>query len=119
LANLLIVDDDRTLVSALSRQLRGSGHRLRTCNDVASARRALATGDVDIVVTDFRIGGASGLDVLEAARQLPSPQRCDQITASMSNEEIAHEHDLGPRHDLLIPIQLKDLLAALPDDSTP
>jgi CheY-like chemotaxis protein len=119
LANLLIVDDDRTLVSALSRQLRGSGHRLRTCNDVASARRALATGDVDIVVTDFRIGGASGLDVLEAARQLPSPPWCVVISGSMSKEEIAHAHALGARHVLLKPFPLKDLLAALPDDSTP
>jgi CheY-like chemotaxis protein len=118
-ANLLIVDDDRTLVSALSRQLRGSGHRLRTCNDVASALRALAAGDVDIVVTDFRIGGASGFDVLAAARGLPKPPWCVVISGSLSKEEIAQAHALGARHVLLKPFPLKDLFAALPDDSTP
>jgi DNA-binding NtrC family response regulator len=65
---VLVVDDDRSSVENLGAALTESGHRVVTALDGAEAIRKLESERVDVVVTDVRMGGTSGLDVLEHVR---------------------------------------------------
>jgi CheY-like chemotaxis protein len=65
---LLLVDDEPNILSALKRQLRGTGLRILTA---ASGREGLALLDsepVDVIVSDQRMPGMTGVDFLRAVK---------------------------------------------------
>ncbi|MBI5014771.1 MAG: sigma-54-dependent Fis family transcriptional regulator [Deltaproteobacteria bacterium] len=81
MANILVVDDEQSMREFLSIFLRKEGYGVASRADAASALEAMAGGDLDLVITDLRIPGGSGLDVLRAARSLPDPPEVVVITA--------------------------------------
>ncbi len=81
MARILIVDDEQSLREVLELLFMRAGHTVDTAATLAEARSALAAHPVDLVVSDFRIGPDSGLDVLKSARGLSSPPEVIIITA--------------------------------------
>lgn len=66
--NLLIVDDDAGVCWALERMLRTHGFRVVVASSAAAALRVCQRQRVDLVITDVRMPGGSGLDLLEDLR---------------------------------------------------
>jgi DNA-binding NtrC family response regulator len=62
---VLLVDDEPLLLRALARILRPDGHRIELAETPAQAAPALADPALDVVLLDLRLGGASGLELLE------------------------------------------------------
>jgi signal transduction histidine kinase len=64
--HILIVDDDRALLEALPRalKLRMDGIRIDTCDDAVQALERIKETDYDAVVSDIKMPGLDGLDVL-------------------------------------------------------
>ena len=69
-AAVLVVDDDDRLRETLGILLTSLGHEAVLVADVADACRALEARDLDLVISDLRMPGGSGLDVLDAAQRL-------------------------------------------------
>lgn len=67
---LLIVDDEERILSALRRSLRREGWRLLVTSDPAEALGWLEREPVDAVLSDHKMRGMSGLELLEAAARL-------------------------------------------------
>ena len=70
--NILLVDDDRNLVTTLSHGLRkamGEAVSVAVCFSGSEALSMLATQAFDVVVSDFKIPGPSGLEFLTRIRQ--------------------------------------------------
>jgi CheY-like chemotaxis protein len=70
--NILLVDDDRNLVTTLSRGLRkamGEAISVAVCFSGSEALSILATQAFDVVVSDFNMPGPSGLEFLNRIRQ--------------------------------------------------
>ena len=62
---LLVVEDDRASSDLLVRLLERAGYRgLMTASSAQEARAVLAQKEVDLVLTDMQMPGASGLDLL-------------------------------------------------------
>ena len=73
---LLLVDDDAHILSALVRTLRREGWELRTAASAAEALETLAAGAVDAIVSDHKMPGRSGLELLrEVADRWPAIPR--------------------------------------------
>jgi two-component system, NtrC family, response regulator AtoC len=70
MTTVLVVDDDERLRQTLSLLLRTAGHEVVTAADVASATSVLEQRDVDLVISDLRMPGGSGVDLLHAAKRL-------------------------------------------------
>jgi two-component system response regulator AtoC len=68
-AVILIVDDDERLRDTLGILVRSLGHDPRVAADVAGAERVLAEGAVDLVISDLRMPGGSGLDLLDIVQR--------------------------------------------------
>ncbi|MEP6791909.1 MAG: response regulator transcription factor, partial [Ramlibacter sp.] len=66
--NLLLVEDDPSMRSALERALARRGFQLRCCADGTKALELWRAGPPDVVVLDLSLPGLDGLQVLEQAR---------------------------------------------------
>lgn len=69
MADLLIVDDDRNVCRVLQGLLEEAGHEVRVAKDVDSATTLLGDYDPAVVITDLKMPGKSGLDLLSWMRQ--------------------------------------------------
>ena len=67
---LLIVDDEENVVSSLRRLLRGAGYRILTAASGAEGLAQLAEHDVDVIVSDQRMPGMTGVEMLQQAKVL-------------------------------------------------
>jgi len=70
--HILIVDDDRALLEALPRtlKLRLDGIRIETSDNAAEALERIRETDYDAVVTDIKMPGLDGLEVLREIKML-------------------------------------------------
>ena len=78
---LLLVDDEARILSALRRSLRREGWRVLTAGTPAEALRLLAEEPIDAVLSDHKMPGMSGLEVLEAAARILISGWPDEIPA--------------------------------------
>ena len=69
-ATILIVDDDERLRTTLGVLLRTLGHESVEAQDVSAAKSLLAEREIDLVISDLRMPGGSGLELLEIVQHL-------------------------------------------------
>lgn len=69
--HLLLVDDDRLVLSTLTMGLQQSGYRVSNAESTEEAEVFLASGErPDLALLDIRMSGASGLKLAERLQQL-------------------------------------------------
>src|SRR6476661_2154561 len=69
-AHILVVDDERSICELLEITFRKDGHRVEVAHDVSSAKRKLESQIFDIVVSDVRMPGESGVDLLKLTKEI-------------------------------------------------
>ncbi len=79
--NVLVVDDELSMREFLDVLLTRAGYSVRTAGSVTEAAGVLRAAEVDLVVSDMRLGSGSGMDVLRLARARPQPPEVILITA--------------------------------------
>ncbi|RXQ92163.1 sigma-54-dependent Fis family transcriptional regulator [Ancylomarina salipaludis] len=71
--NILIVDDDTSSGSAVAEFIDEQlGYKTKLCHNGEEALLALKEGDFQMVISDMRMPGISGLDLLKRIKQLPN-----------------------------------------------
>jgi diguanylate cyclase (GGDEF)-like protein/PAS domain S-box-containing protein len=104
---LLLVDDEKPILNALERALRPEGFHILSSTDPFEALDMLATHPVDVIVTDQRMPGMSGIELLRRVRQLhPEVVRImltahadTQVTAAAINEGAVFKFIFKPWSD--------------------
>jgi two-component system NtrC family response regulator len=72
-AQILIVEDDASFARIVQLALKGEGHRVDVVGDAESAKKKLSAGSYEIVVTDLKLPGASGVELLDWISATISP----------------------------------------------
>ncbi|MDB5804326.1 MAG: diguanylate cyclase protein [Betaproteobacteria bacterium] len=67
---LLLVDDEEYILSALKRILRRSNYRVLTADSALQGLRLLAENRVDVVVSDQRMPGMTGVEFLRRVKEI-------------------------------------------------
>ncbi|MBC7938144.1 MAG: EAL domain-containing protein, partial [Chitinophagaceae bacterium] len=67
---LLLVDDEQNILAALRRLLRRDGYRILTANSAAEGLQCLACEEVDVILSDQRMPGMTGVEFLHRAKDL-------------------------------------------------
>ena len=67
---LLIVDDEAQILSALKRSLRREGYEIVAVESAAAALRVLDERWVDAILSDHKMPGMSGVQLLERAAEI-------------------------------------------------
>ena len=96
--NILLVDDDRNLVTTFSHGLRkamGKGISVVFCANGPEALTLLATQPFDLVISDFHMPGMSGLELLKQIKQDHHGMQLVLITAHSTEALEADVHKLG------------------------
>ncbi|MFT3859483.1 MAG: EAL domain-containing protein [Aquabacterium sp.] len=67
---LLVVDDDPNIVASLKRLLRPDGYRVLTASCGEEGLRLLAANEIDVILSDQRMPGLTGVEFLQRAKAL-------------------------------------------------
>ncbi|MCF6291493.1 MAG: response regulator [Desulfobacterales bacterium] len=62
---VLVVDDDPNMLDSVSFLLKGIGYRVTGCEDAEQAMALVREQEFDVVLTDIKMPGVSGLELLE------------------------------------------------------
>ena len=79
-ATILIVDDEKHTRDGLRRLLEDD-YDTYVAADVAGAMDVLEREQIDVLLTDLRLGGEDGMSLIERAIKMPRPPICIMMTA--------------------------------------
>ena len=68
--HILVVDDERSICELLEITFRKEGHRVEVASSVEAAKRKLESQIFDIVISDVRMPGATGVDLLKFTKEI-------------------------------------------------
>src|SRR4051812_27625736 len=66
---ILIVDDEKNIRTTLSVTIKGLGHAVTIAASTKEALEKLQAQSFDLILTDFRLGGPTGLDLVKKAKK--------------------------------------------------
>jgi signal transduction histidine kinase/DNA-binding response OmpR family regulator len=106
---ILIVDDEERMVDSLAGLLSHAGHTVKGAASAHEAVEWLAREPFDLVITDLRLPGPSGLDVLRHARSQDPDRPVIIMTAYASLEAAVAAIGEGAYDFLIKPIDPREL----------
>jgi two-component system response regulator PilR (NtrC family) len=112
---ILVVDDEESSAFLLSENLAelGPEYRVETACSSEEALQKIAAEPFDLVITDLRMPGVDGLELLERVRAA-HPQTWVILTTAYGSEEVeARAHSLGVYRYMAKPFLIEDLLDAV------
>src|SRR5260370_4860702 len=68
--HILVVDDEKSICELLEITFRKEGHRVEVAHSVEAAKRKLDSQIFDIIISDIRMPGAGGVDLLKFAKEI-------------------------------------------------
>lgn len=114
-ARLLVVDDELSNLQAVQRILEQEAFEVITCRSGAEALSQFQKRPVDAVLSDLRMPGMSGLDLLRAVRRLDAKLPVLLLTAFGTVDDAVEAMKLGAVDFLRKPISGAALLRAVQD----
>ncbi len=109
-ATLLVADDDPGLRESLERTLTREGYRVVLASDGRAALERVQAGGVDLIVTDLRMPGLTGLELLRAAKAIRPDVDVILLTAFGTVEEAVKAMKDGAYDFLTKPFRREQLL---------
>lgn len=109
---ILIVEDEREILSFLEPELRYEGYATRTAPNGEEALRLFAQGGVDLVLLDILLPGMSGIEVLRRIRR-ESDVPVIMLTARSATYDKVSALDQGADDYLVKPFEIEELLARM------
>jgi len=104
--SILIVDDEEPQRISLSSFLKRRNFSIFTADNLTNALSVLKSEIIDMVLTDFKMPGGSGLDLLQQVKQLNPETDVVVMTAFGKLEEAVEMMKLGAYDFLTKPIDL-------------
>jgi two-component system response regulator AtoC len=112
---ILLVEDDETFRGFLKVILEEAGHEVLTAADGLLGLKLLRKENFDLVISDLKMPGMSGLEIFRETRQDPDPPQFIFLTAFGRVEEAVAAIKEGAADFLTKPLEDPDTLLALVD----
>ena len=110
MAKLLVVDDQRNMRTTLAMMLRGAGHDVDEAENGEAAVDRLHAEVYDLVLTDLKMGGTDGLDVLRSAKEVSQLTEVIVMTAYGTIESAVEAMRIGAYDYIQKPFTEQELL---------
>ncbi len=109
-SRILIVEDRASLRKMLEHALATEGYSVDVAGSAEEGAKRLAEGSFDLVLTDLKLPGASGLEVVKAARAAQPPAAAIVMTAYGTVGSAVEAMKLGAVDFLEKPVEIDELL---------
>src|SRR5689334_11906930 len=109
MANILIVEDEARMRRLLEISLGEDGHTVQTVDNAEGAVKALRKDAIDLILTDLKLPGMSGLDFLQQAKELEPSVPVVVMTAYGSVETAVEAMKAGASDYVLKPFTMAEM----------
>jgi two-component system response regulator PilR (NtrC family) len=109
LARILVVDDETSMQEFLQILLQRDGHEVSACGSASEALVALESDDWDLVISDIRMPGMSGLELLDQIHRLAIETTVILITAHGTTESAVEAMKHGAYDYLTKPCSVDEI----------
>jgi two-component system, NtrC family, response regulator PilR len=107
--SILVVDDEKSLRDFLTIMLENEGYEVQTASSGEKAVKLVQESAFDLVITDFRMKGANGIEVLEAVKVYNPAIPVLLMTAYASAETAVEAMKKGAYDYISKPFKIEDL----------
>lgn len=107
--SILAVDDEKNYLLVLSALLSEEGYDVLTCQDPKSAVAVIEEESPSLLITDMKMPGMSGMDLLKLAKSKRPDMPVIVMTAFGTVETAVEAMRLGAYHYILKPFQNEEL----------
>ncbi len=108
-ATILVVDDEKFIVEAISQHLSGSGYKVEGLVDSTKALKTVQNDDFDLVITDLRMPGVSGIDLARAVHDKGTDTQVIILTGYATLDSAIESISLDVYSYLNKPFDLREL----------
>jgi len=110
--NVLLVDDERIIREGLAKKVPWSSYGLALCAQAADGEEGLGkirSEDINVVITDIKMPGIDGLELIRQARQIKPDVRFIVLSGYDEFEFAQAAMQYGVRHYLLKPTKMQEI----------
>jgi DNA-binding NtrC family response regulator len=111
--SILIVEDEPKMRRLLELQLAEEGFLAQTAGDAEAGLKLLNKDNFDVVVTDFKLPGMSGLEFLQAVKRVNASLPVIMMTAFGTVESAVEAMKAGASDYVLKPFSLAELVLVI------
>jgi DNA-binding NtrC family response regulator len=106
---IVVIDDEANAAAALEKLLRQDGYEVTRANDGATGLALLETFDADVILTDLRMPGMDGLEVLAKVKDIQPDALVVVMTAYGTVKTAVQAVKMGAEDYLSKPIEVEEL----------
>jgi len=107
---ILVIDDDLEMCGLLSDVLKGEGFSVLAIGESLEASKVLKKEEFDVIVTDLKMKGLKGLDLLEEAKKVAPLTPVIIITAFGTIESAIQAMKMGAYDYITKPFQMDEIV---------
>jgi DNA-binding NtrC family response regulator len=115
---ILIVDDDLIVVKSCCRILESEGMEIRTANTVEMGEKILAEDIFDLLLTDIKMPGRDGFEMIQCAKTLRPDMPVLMMTGYLTSDIIDQSRGFGVDNYIAKPFTPTELLEAVQKSQT-
>jgi two-component system response regulator PilR (NtrC family) len=109
MSKILVVDDEQSMRDFLAIMLKKEGHDVVAAENGSDALKALQVEIFDLVISDVKMPGVGGIDVLKSIKELSPETVVIMITAFATAETAVEAMKLGAYDYIIKPFKVDEL----------
>ena len=109
MSKILVVDDEQSMRDFLAILLTKEGHEVVTAKNGADAIKAVQAEIFDLVITDVKMPGADGMEVLKSVKEISPETVVIMITAFATTETAVEAMKIGAYDYITKPFKVDEL----------
>jgi len=109
MSKILVVDDEQSMRDFLAILLSKEGHEVATAKNGADAIRAVQAEIFDLVITDVKMPGADGMEVLRSVKEISPETVVIMVTAFATTEAAVEAMKIGAYDYIIKPFKVDEL----------
>ena len=106
---ILVVDDDKSLASAIAESLTTKGHACTIATSGRAGAVKVEAGDFDLVFTDLKMPDLDGMEIVKLCREKMPEAEVYLVTGVNDVKSAVQAMKLGASHYLLKPPDMTEL----------
>jgi DNA-binding NtrC family response regulator len=107
---ILVIDDEPLILFSIKEAFEMEGYRVSTASDADEGLSIMARDEFDIVITDLRMPGMDGIELLKKIKNMPYSAEVILITAYGTIESAVEAMKIGAYDYITKPFEMDELL---------